>query len=350
MATSVRDITTEAREYREWDGHHVYEARDPESGLVAFIAIHSTALGPALGGCRMLPYRSRRQAIRDVLRLSRGMTYKAAFAELALGGGKAVIMGDPKKKKTPELLRAMGKFIASFGGNYISGEDMNITREDCVVMREVTEYVGGTDHDPSPTTAFGVIAAANTADFFLGHASCMLPTCVAIAGLGKVGMPIVKRLSRVGCKVCVADTNDERVRYAVEHFGAVSVPVEEIHRHGKDGWYIPCGPGAVLNAKTIPELVCEIVVGSANNQPKTARDVRRMHERGVLYVPDYVANCGGLVDIVLRLQGKTDEEIHAHVLHVTHNKLARVLDTAKEENLPPAIIADRMAEERFQKR
>ncbi len=325
----------------------LYDAR---SGLRAIIAVHSTLLGPALGGCRMWPYASEAEALADALRLSRAMTLKAAMAGLRLGGGKSVILGDPKRDKSPELLRAFGREVERMGGRYYTGEDVGTSPEDMAVAGEVTRFVlgkpgTGSSGDPSPFTARGVLAGIAVA---LRHRLGREELCgvkVAVQGLGHVGMALCALLHERGARLWVADLDPIKVADARRRFGAEAVPPERVHALDVDV-FSPCALGGVLNAKTVPELGCRLVAGSANNQLASPEDGRRLHERGILYAPDYVINAGGLINIAQELHPDGYDRARAlAALEVIPRRLHSVFRRAEAEGRPPAEVADAMAAE-----
>lgn len=337
----------------EYDGHeHVAFGHDEETGLRAIIAIHNSNLGPGVGGCRMWPYPDDTAALRDALRLSRGMTYKSALAGLPFGGGKSVIIGDARAEKTPALMRAMGRFVESLGGRYVAAEDIGMTVADMDEMATVTEHVTGTSTtsgNPSPYTAYGVMRGIEAAiEHRLAHNDGMAGVRVAIQGLGAVGFDLARRLHEQGAKLHVADINKDAVQRAVDTFGAIPVDTQNIHAAAVDV-FAPCALGAVINDKTIGELGAQIVAGSANNQLAEDRHGKALAARGVLYAPDYVINAGGIIEIA---HGKSfggdhdDSKIYAH-LDTIHDTLTEIFERAETEGTATNMVADTMAEERF---
>ena len=337
----------------EYDGHeHVAFGHDEETGLRAIIAIHNSNLGPGVGGCRMWPYPDDTAALRDALRLSRGMTYKSALAGLPFGGGKSVIFGDARTEKTPALMRAMGRFVESLGGRYVAAEDIGMTVADIDEMATVTEHVTGTSTtsgNPSPYTAYGVMRGIEAAiEHRLAHKDGLEGVQVAIQGLGAVGFDLARRLHEKGAKLHVADINKDAVQRAVDTFGAIPVDTRDIHAAVVDV-FAPCALGAVINDKTIGELGAQIVAGSANNQLAEDRHGAALAARGVLYAPDYVINAGGIIEIA---HGKSfggdhdDSKIYAH-LDTIHDTLTEIFERAEIESTATNMVADTMAEERF---
>jgi leucine dehydrogenase len=333
----------------DFDNHELVAfGTDPESGLKAIIAIHNSHLGPALGGCRMWPYASDDAAIRDVLRLSRGMTYKAALAGLPYGGGKSVILGNPKTQKSEALLRAMGRFVHSLGGRYHTAEDVGTTVADMDVLRKETPYAHGfsaSSGDPSPATAYGVFMGLKAAVAFRRGRDDLRGLTVAIQGLGNVGKRLARYLADAGAKLIVADIDETAVRTAVRDLRATPVAPDSIHRAAAD-IFAPCALGAILNDKTIPELRAEIVAGAANNQLAEPRHGAALKARGVLYAPDYVVNAGGLIDIYVGENGGDEKAVLERTAHI-YDTARAVFERAAAEDAPTDAVADRMAEERF---
>ncbi|WP_461481498.1 Glu/Leu/Phe/Val dehydrogenase dimerization domain-containing protein [Porticoccus sp.] len=340
----------------DYDGHEkLVFHRDADTGLQAIIAIHNTHLGCALGGCRMWPYANEDEAIADVLRLSRGMTYKAAITGLNLGGGKAVIIGDPHVDKTPELLRAMGRLVNSLQGEYVTAEDVGIGEEDVLTMAAETEFVTGFDHrsgasgDPSPFTAYGVFRGIEQAARFQLDWDTLAGMRVAIQGVGKVGYELARLLTEAGARVYVADIFPDNLKRAVADLGVIPVSPEEILRQPAEV-FSPCAMGAVLNARSIRELGAPIVAGSANNQLDTEEDGHRLAASGVLYVPDYVINSGGLIEVYYQYFGADRQEVLRHIDRVAAETLPQIFRIAAAENAATSEVADQLARERFMSR
>jgi leucine dehydrogenase len=283
----------------DYNGHEaLLFTKDAASGLRALIAIHDTTLGPAFGGCRMYPYASEQHAMTDVLRLSRGMTYKAAICELPYGGGKSVMIADPRRDKTPALLHAMGRIIEGLGGRYITADDVGTTLADLIIMREMTCHTAGATaaaQQALPATAFGVFEALRAAaEVCLGR-SDLEGLRVAVQGLGNVGMPLCGYLSAAGTALVVSNLDGNRCAQAAATYGATLAAPEEIHAQHVDV-FVPAALGAVLNDATIPGLRCRVVCGGANNQLAEARHDAALAVRGIVFVPDYLANAGGVID------------------------------------------------------
>lgn len=341
-------------EHPEFDDHEGIVVRaDAATGLKAIIAIHNTVRGPALGGCRMYPYASEEDALTDVLRLSRGMTYKAAIANLPLGGGKMVIIGDPKKIKSRALFHAAGHFINSLGGRYISGEDVGMTPDDCKMIAEVTPYVGGTAEtpyhgNPSPTTALGVYMAILAAlKAYNGETMLHDVTC-AVEGLGNVGFPLAKRLRESGAIVLASDLDAARLKHAQRELGVIPMSTEVLRMMNAD-IYVPCAMGGVIDEKMIANLKVGIVCGSANNILARKEHGEQLCARGILSVPDYVANCGGLIDIYYQRSGYDLEKVEEHVRCIAYDLVLKILKRAKNEQRTPQSVADEIAESRFRR-
>jgi leucine dehydrogenase len=333
-------------------GHErVLLCSNPDVGLRAIIAVHSTVLGPGLGGCRMWPYASFEEALTDVLRLSRGMTYKAAAAGVHLGGGKAVILGDPKKDKSEALLRAFGAYVESLNGLYITAEDVGTSTDDMDVISTETEWVTGVSPenggsgDPSPVTAFGTLQGMRAAvEERFGDAS-LKGKSIAIQGLGNVGFHLASYLRKDGAKVFGCDIDGDRIARARE-IGVDIVPAEQIFDADVDV-FAPCALGAILNDTTIPRLRCQVVAGAANNQLAVEdRDGKALADRGILYAPDFVGNAGGLINVYNELIGYNQERAMRGARGIFAS-MARVFALAKREGIPTYVAADRVAEERI---
>jgi len=294
----------------------VMRADDPQVGLKAFIAVHDTTLGPALGGMRFWPYASEQDAMTDVLRLAEGMTYKSAVAETGLGGGKSVVVADPRMKKSPALLHAMGKFINELGGKYITAEDVGCTVEDLLVVAEETKFVTGLPRerggsgDPSPFTALGVYTGLKAAAEVTYHNDNLAGKTVAVQGSGHVGYWLCKHLFEAGARLYVTDVRPERTERVKKEFKAVVVELDDIFDVACD-IFAPCALGGILNDTTIPRLRCKIVGGAANNQLLESRHADALQARGILYAPDYVINAGGIINIGLELDPKGYDECRA---------------------------------------
>ena len=329
------------------DHERVVFVNDKAAGLKAIIAVHNTQRGPAIGGCRMWPYESADAALTDVLRLSRGMTYKNALAGINSGGGKSVIIGDPRTAKTPALFRAMGAAIESLGGRYIVAEDSGTSPTDMAVIAEETTHVAGLESDssngdPSPSTALGVFLSIREAVSFRLGRSDLLGVRVHVQGLGKVGFELAKLLVRDGAVVNASDINDDNCRRASDELSIRIVSNDELLT-GNCDVFAPCALGGVLNEWSIPTLKTSVIAGAANNQLLTQKDDIRLANAGILYCPDYLINAGGVVDVYQRLNGGTQVDIDAGVAAIAA-RLASVLTEAESRNISPEKVAQERAE------
>lgn len=326
--------------------------QDKTCGLKAIVGIHDTTLGPALGGTRMWPYESEEDALVDVLRLSRGMTYKNAISGLNLGGGKAVIIGDPKKDKSEALFRSFGRFIESLNGRYITAEDVNTTVEDIEHIFTETNYVTGVAQqyggsgNPAPYTALGVfrgIEASVTKAF--GSRSLKGKT-VAIQGVGSVGFELSKLLAEAGANLIYTDVSERGIQKMKEAFPhAKYVSPQEIFSVACDV-YAPCALGASVNDDTIPQLKAKIVCGAANNQLKEDRHGLILKEKNILYAPDYLVNAGGVMNVSIEFEGWADSKSR-RMIDTIYDKTLEVFRISEEQNIPVNKAADVMAENRI---
>jgi len=324
---------------------------DPASGLRAIIAIHSTALGPALGGTRFYPYPSEDDALADVLRLARGMSYKAAAAGLNLGGGKAVIIGDPKRIKSEALLRAHGRFVESLGGRYITAEDIGTYTADMDVVALETRFVTGRSishgggGDPSINTAYGVLQGMRAVAEELWKDTDLADRHVVVQGVGKVGSHLCRLLHEAGARLTVADVDLDNVARAVKEFGVDTVEPDKAHAVECD-IFAPCALGAIVNDDTMAELKCAAVAGSANNVLARDEHGYALRQAGILYAPDYVINAGGLINVADELQGYSAERATAKVEGI-FGALRTIFHRAKAEGIPTSEAADRLAKDRM---
>ncbi len=322
-------------------------------GLKAIIAVHSTVLGPGLGGCRMWPYQSTDEAMIDVLRLSRGMTYKAAAAGLHLGGAKAVIIGDPKTDKSEALFRAFGRAVDDLNGTYITAEDVGTDMEDMETILTETQWVTGISPahggsgDPAPVTANGVLRGIQAAAKWKFRDSALKGRSVAIQGLGSVGYHLAEYLVQEGAKVFATDIDEASIERAREQLGVEPVAVDDIYDVDCD-IFAPCALGAILNPETIPRLRCTVVAGAANNQLADEEvDGMALQERAILYAPDFVINAGGLINVYNEFMGSYKQERALRGTRGIYLNLTRVFEIAEEEKIPTYAAADRVAEERI---
>lgn len=335
------------------DYEQVVFFNDKSSRLRAIVAIHSTALGPALGGTRFYQFENEDAALVDVLRLAKGMTYKAAAAGLDLGGGKAVILGDPRRDKTEELLRAYGRFIDTLGGRYITAEDVGTAREDMDTVRRETRWVTGVSQvyggsgDPSPVTAFGVFQGIRAVGMELWNSAEVEGRRFAVQGVGKVGYHVVKHLAGAGAEVIVADTDLDNLARVVNDFGIASIALDDIYSLECDA-FVPCALGGILNDDTIPQLRCAAVAGAANNQLLAPEHAKLLDEAGILYAPDFIINAGGLINVADELRGYDAARALAQVEAIYHS-LRRVFQMSKLEKITTAEAANRVAEERIRR-
>lgn len=324
-------------------------AQDRETGLRAIIAVHDTTLGPALGGCRVWPYETAAHALTDALRLSRGMTYKNALAGLDLGGGKAVILADPRKDKTTEMMEAFGRHVERFSGTYITAEDVGVSPEDMDAVARQTDHVRGTRAtglgDPSPYTALGVFEGIRASARHMFGSDDLGGRTVSVQGLGHVGFDVARRLRDAGAALIVSDIHAPAVLRAMEELGATAVDPAEAHMVEAD-IFVPCALGAGLNARTVPQIRARIVAGAANNQLQTPADGAALRKRGILYAPDYAINAGGVISIALATPGGGDERVREKTLAIAET-LTAIFERADKEDTTPERVADRMAEERL---
>lgn len=365
MTLSITDVPVDTLSgFVDYDGHErVCRVSDPETGLTAFIGVHNRNLGPALGGCRFYPYADERDAIRDVLRLSRGMTYKNALAGLPLGGGKAVIIGDPFTLKTPELMRAMGRAVQSLNGHYITAEDSGTSEHDMVTVASETEYVvglpaaaGDLGGNPSPITAYGVFTGIQSTVKRRYGGTVLTGVKVAIQGLGAVGYDLALRLQEASAQVVVSDIRPHVVEQARAEIPGVHVVQPDQIFSFDANVFAPCALGAQVNEKTIPQMSFDIIAGAANNQIATAEDEKRLAEKKILYVPDYAINAGGVIAVsyeYFRRIGRnpfscplTRDNMMAHVERIG-TVIDNIIDLAAQDGITTARAADRLAESIF---
>lgn len=339
----ITDIPVEGYE-------RVRRAIDPKSGLHAIISVHNTVLGPALGGMRLWPYASEQEALTDVLRLSSGMTYKAACAGLNLGGGKSVIIGDPSMK-SEAFFEAMGDFVESFGGMYITAEDVNTKVEDMDIINRRTKHVtglAGKSGNPSPKTAWGVFLGLKaTLEDVYGSDSVAGKT-VAIEGAGSVGKVYAELIAKEGGKIIVADIRQDAADELAKATGGIAVHPDAIRAVECDV-YAPCALGGSINDETLPLLNCKAICGAANNQLMTARHGDMLRDRGIRYAPDYVVNAAGLINVYDEMQpgGYKEDRAMANMELIREN-MRKIFAIADEEAISTATAADRFAERRIE--
>ena len=326
---------------------------DNATGLKAIIAIHNTVLGPSLGGTRMWNYNNEIEALNDVLRLSRGMTYKSSVAGLNLGGGKAVIIGDPKKIKNEALLRRFGKFVDSLGGKYITAEDVAMTSHDMEIINMETDYVSGLPENmggsgnPSPVTAYGVYVSMKASAKETWGSDSLSGKKILVQGIGHVGEVLVDHLTKEGAKVFIHDINSERLKEVSAKYKAEVVSADTMFDLDFDV-YAPCALGATVNDETLSRLRCKIICGAANNQLADEQKHGEMvGKKGILYAPDYVVNAGGIINVYYELEGYNRERAlsHAEKIYTTTFDLFQL---AKKEGIPTYMAANRLGEQRIE--
>ena len=330
------------------DHEEVLIAHDAATGYHGIVAIHSTALGPAVGGTRFWNYGSEEEALFDALRLSHGMTYKNALAGLPLGGGKSIIIGDSKAPNRDALLRAHGRFVDTLQGRYITAEDVGTSPADMEIVRLETQHVAGLlgrSGDPSPFTARGVFRAIQASLRFLRDTDDLSGVTVALQGCGNVGYNLARLLHEAGAKLIVSDVNEQSVSRVVEEFAAQKVATGEIFSTQADV-FAPCALGGVINDRTIPELKVQIVAGAANNQLLEERHGTMLQERNILYAPDYVANAGGILNGCVELLGWEADHALRKVDEI-YDTLLRIFESARADGITTNKAADRLAEERL---
>ena len=333
------------------DHEQIVFCHNRDAGLRAIIAIHNTTLGPALGGVRMRPYTSTDEALQDALRLSRTMTYKNALAGLNVGGGKAVIIGDPRSDKSEVLFRAFGRYVDSLGGRYITAEDMGTDVNDMENVYLESQYVTGVHQvhggsgDPAPFTAYGALQALMAAmNHKLGHEE-VGRVAIAVQGLGHIGMEFVKLLRDRGAKLYVTDLNPALIERAVSEYGAEAVKPDEILDVNADV-FAPCALEGAINPQTLPRLKAKIVCGTANNQLSSLDVGDELHARGILHAPDYAVNAGGVMNVSLEIDGYNRERAMRLIRSIYHT-LGRIFAVSAEQNMAPQRVADQMAETRI---
>jgi leucine dehydrogenase len=335
----------------DFDDHEaVHFFHDAETGLSAIIALHSTHLGPGAGGTRFWHYENRETAVTDALRLSRGMSFKNAMAGLPLGGGKAVILADRNRTKTPEMLAAFGRMIESLGGQYVTAEDVGITAADMVALTKETKYVSGlpvsnsgeAGGDPGPFTAMGVYLGVKAAVAHKLGRDTMDGVHVAIQGVGSVGGGLARLLAKDGAKLSIADINKDHAAALAEEIGATVVGLDEVMRIEADV-FSPNALGAILDKVSIAHLNVPIVAGGANNQLATPEDGQRIFDRNILFAPDYVINSGGIISVGLEYLGEGDvQEVNRRVAMIPE-RLTEIWAQSASQKLPDSDVADNMA-------
>ncbi len=338
-----------------FDNHEqVVFCNDKDTGLKAIIGIHNTVLGPALGGTRMWNYASEWEALNDALRLSRGMTYKSAITGLNLGGGKAVIIGDAKTQKTPELMRRFGQFVHSLSGKYITAEDIGMDTEDMDIVREVTPFVTGISQsnggagNPSPITAFGVFMGMKAAAKYKYGSEDLEGKKVMVQGIGHVGESLVEHLTNEGAQVFIADINRERLDEVSRKYNA-TIYVGDIYSADVD-IYAPCALGASVNDDTIDRIKASIIAGAANNQLADERTHGKiLKDKGIVYAPDFLINAGGIINVYAELEGYDRKEIMRKTENI-YNTTLEILKSAEVKNITTHNAALQIAQQRIDDR
>ena len=333
----------------DFDDHEqVVFCSDDASGLKAIIAVHSTKLGAAVGGCRLWDYVSDEEALVDVLRLSKGMTYKNAMAGLSMGGGKSVIIGDAKTIKSTNLFKAFGHALNGLNGRYLSAEDVNITTEDIAIANTVTPFVTGTEGksgNPAPFTALGTFLGIKASVKHKLDRDDLSGLTVAVQGLGSVGYALCEHLHKAGAKLIVCDINELALDNAATEFNATIVGLEDIYQQEAD-IYAPCALGATINDETLAQLKVKIIAGCANNQLAEPRHDQALVTRGILYAPDYVINAGGIINV--SFEDNYDEEKSTQKVEEIYHTLLDIYVKADAQHKPTGIISDEMAREIIQ--
>jgi leucine dehydrogenase len=346
------DITAQASRLDAFDDHErIWLGRDEERGLTAIVAIHNTALGPALGGTRIWPHATFEDALTDALRLSRGMTYKSAIAGMPFGGGKAVIWADARTQKTPELLEAYAEMLAALGGQYFTGEDVGLTLADADFLRERTFNVTGTTKggsgNPSPVTAHGVFLGLKAALRHQLGSDALRGRSVAVQGLGSVGWALCQALHGEGAQLIVADIDESRTAAARTAFGADVIETHDFVAADVD-LLAPCALGSVFSQETISSVKAKVIAGAANNQLARHRDAVTLMERDILYAPDYVINAGGLINVASELDpdGYDRDRAMGKVARIPAI-LTDIFERSQAEGLATNEVAQRIAQERI---
>jgi leucine dehydrogenase len=335
------------------DHEQIVFCNDKDTGLKAIIGIHNTVLGPALGGTRMWQYRNEWEALNDVLRLSRGMTYKSAITGLNLGGGKAVIIGDAKTQKTPELMKRFGEFVHSLSGKYITAEDVGMETADMDLVRDVTPYVTGISEsrggagNPSPITAYGVFMGMKAAAKYKFGSDVLEDRKVIVQGIGHVGESLVEHLTNEGAKVIIADINEARLNEVSQKYSATIYRGNDIYSEDVD-IYAPCALGATINDETIYKLKAQVIAGAANNQ--LAQEDKHgpiLQERGIVYAPDFLINAGGIINVYAELEGYDKKEIMRKTENI-YNTTLEILSNAETNKITANRAALNIAQNKIE--
>lgn len=337
---------------KNYDHEQIVICSEPALGLKAIIAVHDTTLGPALGGVRMWPYNNEQEAIRDVLRLSRGMTYKAAISGLNLGGGKAVIIGDPRKEKNESLFRAFGRYVDSLGGRYITAEDVGINVQNMEWVRMETKYVSGLPKaiggsgDPSPVTAFGVYQGMKACAHKAYGSDSLEGKRISLQGAGHVSSHLAKFLHKEGAELFICDIYEDKVNDLAEKVDAKIVDPDDIYGLDVD-IFSPCALGGVVNDDTMDQFKCDIIAGAANNVlEEEDKHGRLLLDNNILYAPDYVINAGGLINVASELEGYNEKRAHDRASKI-YDTIMDILNYSEDNNTPTFVASNILAEKRM---
>lgn len=337
---------------QNYEHEQIVICSEPSIGLKAIIAVHDTTLGPALGGVRMWPYNNEQEAIRDVLRLSRGMTYKAAISGLNLGGGKAVIIGDPRKEKTEALFRAFGRFVDSLGGRYITAEDVGIDVQNMEWVRMETKYVSGLPKaiggsgDPSPVTAYGVYQGIKACAQKAYGSDSLEGKRISIQGAGHVSSHLAQFLHKEGAELFICDIYEDKVNALAEKVDAQVVDPDDIYGLDVD-IFSPCALGGIVNDDTMDHFKCDIIAGAANNVlDKEEKHGQMLLDNNILYAPDYVINAGGLINVASELEGYNEQRAHDQASKI-YDTILDILNYSEENNTPTFVASNILAEKRM---
>ena len=330
---------------------HLIFFHDATTGLKGITCIHSTKLGPSLGGTRLWNYKNEDEAIEDVLRLAKGMTLKSAAAGLDLGGGRTIIIGDTYEVKSESYFRAFGRFVETLNGRYITAEDVNTSTADMAHVAKETSHVKGLrdkSGDPSPMTAYGVYQAIRASAFKAFGNNSLKDKRISVQGLGQVGTFLTEFLHKEGAKLIVSDINQSRVDNIVSKYGATAVAIDTIYDQDVD-IFAPCGLGAVINDDTINRLKCKVVAGAANNVLKEDVHGEMLKQKGIVYAPDYVANAGGVINITFENENSYDKEAALKATDEIYDRILRIFEVADKENITTHKAAEKMALDRIEK-
>jgi len=350
-SSSENGVTVQMHKYNH---EEVLFCNDNATGLKAIIAIHNTVLGPSLGGCRIWNYKSDQEALTDVLRLSRGMTYKSSVAGINLGGGKSVIMGDAKTIKNEALMRRFGRFVDDLGGKYITAEDVGSNSQDMEYIHMETKHVTGIPEsmggsgDPSPFTAYGCLLGIKAAAKERWGSDSLKDKKVGVQGIGNVGEHLVKHLAEEGAIISICDINEEKLKEVAKKYKATVIGLNDIYTVDMD-IYAPCALGATVNDDTIGKLKCSIIAGSANNQlADESVHGEMLMKKGIIYAPDYVVNSGGVINVYCEHLGNYNKARSMMMIEKVYNVTTEIFRTAKAENIPTYLAANKLAEKRIE--